>query len=278
MSNVLICQGAYAKIPYYIADDCCNVYCIEELCYYLYHNAYLLDDRFVTEELGKWIESELELAKLGKEVRHLVGKFDALSKLVKLIAEEIGYYEDEEWAALLNEIGKNNKLSVGERRKLRADSFLQAGKYALALDEYGIILKETRVDMVKLRAKVYHNMGVCMAKLFRFEEADFYFEKAFESQANVSSYVSMLCAKKLYLKPSEYLDYLSAHKESYEDSLEVERTCDHLKSEWEYQPAQKFFTELMDLKGQGSAFYDGINSMSDEVKEEYREAVFRNRN
>lgn len=275
--NVLICQGEYAKNPYYIADDCCHIYCIEELCYYLYHNAFLLDDRFVTEELGKWIEKELSLEKLGKEVRRLCQRVDALSKLVTLLSKEIGYYDEKSWQELLGEIGNNNKLSIGERRKIRADSFLEAGRYALAFDEYRVILRETRVDMVALRAKVYHNMGVCMSKLFRFEEASNYFEKAYECQPNVPSYNSMLCAKKLYLKQTEYVDYLANHKEAFEDSLEVERKCELLKLEWNSQPARRFFYEISELKQHGRSYYDGIISMSEELKEEYRDAIFRNK-
>jgi len=243
----------------------------------LYHNAFLLDDRFVTDELGKWIENELGLEKLGREVRRLCQRVDALSKLVALLANEIGYYDEEDWRRLLGEIGNNNKLSIGERRKIRADSFLDAGRYALALDEYGMILRETRVNMVILRSKVYHNMGVCLTKLFRFEEAAECFERAYECQPNVPSYNSMLCAKKLYLKQTEYVDYLANHKEAFEDSLEVERKFELLKLEWKTQPARRFFDEVLELKQHSRSYYDGIISMSEELKEEYRDSIFRNR-
>lgn len=277
MSNVILCQGAYAKTPYYIHDDCCNIYSIEELCYYLYHNAYLLDDRFVTNELAGWIATEISLPELGREIERVSGKRDALSKMVVLLANEIGFYSEEEWKSLLAEIGNGNKLTVEERRKVRADGFLKEGKYALAMDEYGIIIRETRLEQTFLRSLVYHNMGICEAKLFEFERAADYFSKSYETYPSTDSYVCMLSAMKLYMEPQDYLTYLSEHKESYEDSLEVERKCELCKLEWSRQPVYKFFTELESLKSRDTAYYDGIGSLAEEIKEEYRDSMYRNR-
>lgn len=276
MSNVIMTLGAYSKIPYYVSDDCRNLYCIEELCYYLFHNAYLLDDRFVTKELAEWIDGELGLEDIARETIKLVGRPGALTKLVTLLAEKVGFYSEEEWRNLLSDIGVNNRLTVEERRKCRADGFLNAGRYMLACDEYNVVLREIEGDQIKLRAKVYHNLGVCYAKLFMFDKAADSFEKAYDAYANTESYVSMLAAKKLYMSSADYLTYLSEHKESYEDSLEVERKLEILKEKWETQPTKMFIDEISGLKQQGSSFYDGIDSMTDEVKEEYKECSFRN--
>lgn len=277
MSNVLLCLGEYAKTPYYIEEDGRNIYSIEELCYYLYHQAYLMEDGFVKKELGLWITNELNLSAVGTEIAKLSGKTEALSKLVTLLSEQIGYYEKNEWEELLHEIGRNNKLSAKERKKYRADGFVGSKKYIPALDEYESIIRETRVDEIKLRANVYHNMGVCYTKLFDFENAANCFSKSYELIPNNDTYVSMLFAMKFYMKPTDYLDYLSKHKESYEDSLEVERKCELLKIDWKRQPASKFFEEITNLKQQGSAYYDGIISMAREAKEDYRDCVSRKR-
>lgn len=278
MSNVILCQGAYAKTPYYIADDCLYIYSIEELCYYLYHNAYLLDDRIVSSELVDWIDKELELPAVAREIGRVLGKGDALSKLVAILSNNIGYYAEEKWVELLKEIGKNNKYTIEERRKIRADGFMDSGRIALAIEEYETVLRDTPLNETVLRAKVYHNLGVCSAKLFMYERAAEYFEKAYTTYANTDSYVSMLCAMKLYMKPAKYLEYLSEHKETYEDSLDVERRCEVVKLDWSRQPITKFFAEISDMKQQGSAYYDGILSMAEEVKEEYRDNMFRNVN
>lgn len=277
MTNVILCCGTYARTAYYVMDDCLKLYSIEELCYYLYHNAYLLDDRFVTRELGAWIKDELGLSDLGESVTKLAGKADSLTKLVCELKEQIGYYTDEEWDNLCGDIGRNNKMSVEERRKCRADEFLIDGKYVLAMDEYEFLIRDLSYDQVKMRARIYHNMGICACKMFMFERGAGYFEKAYETYANTESYVSMLSAMKLYMNNKEYLEYLSQHKESYEDSLEVENKLEMLKLDWVNQPAKRFLDGISAKKEQSSDFYDGIESLAIEVKEEYREHVFRNR-
>ncbi len=275
MSNVLLCQGRYAENPYYVKDDCKNLYSIEELCYYLYHNAFLLDDGFVEKSLAEWMDSELELKELARKVAVISGRTGALIRLIEILAEQIGYYSEPEWRELLNEVGANNSLSVEERRKCRADAFLQAGRIGMAMNEYEIILRQTRVTETKLRAKVLHNLGVCSARLFMFKQAAGYFEKAYDTYANTESYVDMLTAMKLYMSRQEYLDYLSEHKESYEDSLEVERRVDGCVEEFKTRASSLYLQELG--QKQGKPYYDGIDILTEEVKEKYRESVARGR-
>ena len=44
MSGYILCQTKKAEHPYFITNISMNIYSIEELCYYLYHNLYLADD------------------------------------------------------------------------------------------------------------------------------------------------------------------------------------------------------------------------------------------
>ena len=277
MTNVILCQGAYSKTPYYLKDDCRNVYCIEELCYYLYHNAYLLDDSFVCDELGEWVEKSLMLEKTGKEIKRLCGRYGALSKLIQLLKNDIGFYSDKEWDVLLGNINENIDMSIEQRRKIRADGFLATKKYGLAMDEYEHILQTANIKEVTLRAKVFHNMGVCAANLFMFEKAAGYFERAYDTYANTESYVSMLASMKMYMRSEDYLSYLSSHKESYEDSLEVERKFDRLSDNWQHDPTYLFIKEMEDKKNRGSEFYKEMDALTEEVKSEYRDQVFRGR-
>ena len=51
MSGYILCQTKKAKIPYYIENISTNVYSLEELCYYFYHNLYLVDETILNENL-----------------------------------------------------------------------------------------------------------------------------------------------------------------------------------------------------------------------------------
>lgn len=273
MSNVILCQGTYATTPYFITEACVHIYSIEELCFYIYNNAFLLDDTFVSEKLADWIEHELNLEKVATTIRTVIDKPRALENLARIMNNEIGYYSEDEWSTLIGDIANNSRVSLDARRKVRADGLLNSGRYVKAMEEYEGILCNITDNDERLVAGIYHNLGVCSAKLFLFDKAAVYFEKAYDSYANTESYQEMLWALKLSLQPSKYLDYLSEHKESYEDSLEVERKMEILRMTWGETPAHKYLKELNMLKSEGGSYYDGLESLTDEVKEQYRSSV-----
>ena len=112
MSNVILCLGAYATTPYFVTESCVHLYSIEELCFYIYNNAFLLDDAFVNEKLADWIENEVKLENVAKLVRTIIGKNDALGNLVRVLNNEVGYYSEEEWSTLLGDIANNSRMSL----------------------------------------------------------------------------------------------------------------------------------------------------------------------
>lgn len=270
MSNVLLCQGALAKNPYYVKEACLYLYSVEELCYFVYHYAYILDDSFVSEKLITWIDEELELEKLSNKVSSVCGRKGALGNLVRVLNNEIGYYSEDEWVSLLEDIDSNSKMSLSQRRKIRADGLLKSEKYAQALEEYENLLYEGDIDEPSFVAKIYHNLGVCAAKLFMFEKAADFLEKAYEIYPNTESYVEMLSARKMYMSNVEYVNYVGDIKDNVDDSLEVERQFEILKLSWGEQPAYKYFRELAKQKDEGGSYYASIDKLAQEVKDKYR--------
>ena len=58
MGRVLLCLGRYARNPYFVERAYVNVYSVEELCYCLIRNAYLVDEEIMDENLPDWLERE----------------------------------------------------------------------------------------------------------------------------------------------------------------------------------------------------------------------------
>ena len=69
MSGYILCQTKKAQRPYFIENISMNIYSIEELCYYLYHNLYLADHTVFNEELCNWLRDELELVHLAAKLK-----------------------------------------------------------------------------------------------------------------------------------------------------------------------------------------------------------------
>ena len=54
--RVSVCVGDYAAVPYCIPGLELNVFSMEELCYCIKENAFLLDFSLMNDELIDWIE------------------------------------------------------------------------------------------------------------------------------------------------------------------------------------------------------------------------------
>ena len=112
MSGYILCQVKQAKLPYYIENISTNIYSIEELCFYFYHNIYLLDSTILNEELCFWIRDQLGLKKLAENLyKHLdddemkVGDFilPVFREISYLSLEEVPQIESQQIRQLANE-------------------------------------------------------------------------------------------------------------------------------------------------------------------------------
>ena len=67
MGSLILCHKKRAKRPFEISRVHMRIYTIEELCYYICNNLYLIDYTIVNERLCRWVGDELELPKLAEE-------------------------------------------------------------------------------------------------------------------------------------------------------------------------------------------------------------------
>ena len=64
MGNLILCHDRHAAHPYEISRIHCRIFTIEELCYYLCNNLYLIDYTIMNEPLCTWLEEELGMKEL----------------------------------------------------------------------------------------------------------------------------------------------------------------------------------------------------------------------
>ncbi len=271
MENMILCNGKYAKTPYFLEEENIHLYSIEEVCYYLYKNAFLLQEDFFSDELLAWIKEELDLPEWADTIKKLLEQEKGMLRSIEFLFQITGYYSQREYEKVQNVRQKSNHLTVIERKKIRGDSYCKKQRYEKAILEYEEILEETEECQVKFRAKLYHNIGVCQARLFCYEQAAKAFLDAFHIYPNTESYVQYLLALKLGLNQEQYLDFLAGHPESYEDSLEVENRLKKIDDEWDKMLFHENLQHLMEE--QSESYYSAMEQLLKQAKEDYSRMV-----
>ena len=231
--SIRLCIGEYAKTGYEPERMGIKVYCLEELVFFIKENAFLLDDGFMEDSLGIWLEEECKLQELGEELRKASGKRVSLKSYISMILEYAGFYSKEVHTEIENIIVENSSRSIYEKKKARADALVQKGHYGKAGREYAKLLQMLPDHMTILRGEIYHGCGVCLAKMFYFTLAGEYFLKAHTLTGKIASYHQYLWTKSLSMSEKEYLEFLKEHEEAYEDSVEMEEYLEELKVQWE---------------------------------------------
>lgn len=218
MGSFILCQTQKAEHPFYVENIAVNIYSMEELCYFLYHNLYLIDRTIINEELCAWIGDELKLAQLAAKLKLKVGKFASAEDFLYPIFKEINYLTYEELKELNRRLKKMDEETVLERQKKKGDSLVENGMYVSAIRVYQKLLAQERTEQepVGFTASVYHNLGCAYSYLFQMEKAVECFEKAYLAAPNSESMKTYLLAYRSVRTPIEYesrLEELSADEE-----------------------------------------------------------------
>ena len=226
MGAYILCQAKKAGKPYFIENISTNIYSIEELCYYLYNNLYLVDNTIINEGLCKWLEEELEMESLAAKLRPHLGKFSSAEDILYPVLKEINYLTYEELRSLNVRLAKLDAEPPVVREKQKGDALVENGMYVGAIHVYEKLLEspELKYGESGLKERVYHNLGCVHSYLFQMEKALECFEKAYILGGSKSSLKIYLLAFYSIRTPIEYENKLKELSVSEELRREIQET------------------------------------------------------
>ena len=194
MSGYILCQTKKAQHPYFIENISMNIYSIEELCYYLYHNLYLADHTVFNEELCNWLRDELELV-------HLAAKLKRFNSRIVTYGKE--------------------KATVRQKRK--GDALTENGMYVNAIRVYQKLLE--REDLSEQRkgfaASVRYNLGCAYSYLFQMEKAQECFLEAYREAHSKDALKAYIIAYSSVHDKTDYEELKKDIKEEIRQSLKA---------------------------------------------------------
>ncbi len=202
-----LCSVQRAEHPYFIESIATRIYSIEELCWFLHHNLYLIDSSVTSEALMIWVRDELGLKNLARKMADALERPDHdASYFILPIFQEIGYLPAQELRKLREELTRVQIQPEEHRMKTQADYLQKSGRFTASILLYRRIIEnrtEGRLGAVFI-SSVWNNLGCAYARQFRFREAaDAFMQgwKAMQSRELLRRYVSCL---PLFMSHEEY--------------------------------------------------------------------------
>lgn len=280
MSRIILGTGTYAETPYYVEKFYVNLYSVEELCYLFVEKAELLDQDVMQRELVQWLDEQCGLSQLAHTLYSLLNQNGSTVAFVGTILEYVNLYPEDIVSQTEQIIKSNEGLNPYERGKVKADYMLQNRKYYMALRQYHSLLTQIPETDRLLRSRVLHNMGVACAKMFMFRQAADRFMQAYETDADEESLELYLASLRMHYEDKDYVAYIAEHPEYHDASLKVERRMERSYGQFEGTDENRMLFTLQVLKEEGNGtagndvqYYQEIEKLTTQLKEEYREYV-----
>lgn len=279
--RISVCVGNYAKTPYCIPSLDINVYCMEELCYCMKENAFLLDMSLLDDGLTDWIERECGLKELAGALHSMVHKKGSLSSFAVMILEYVGFYDGETIREVEQVLKRGAGLSGIEKRKSQIDYLVRKKKYADAIYGYDRLLKiweeqersGEAMPAASCLAAIIHNKGVAFAGLMQYDMAADFFLLAYERDKREEYYIDYLAAKRMRLSEKEYVAFAAGSPEKYQHTLELEKKLEKFSDEWELQPEylQLYNRRERRTGGDAKRYYEESERLVQLLKDNYRD-------
>lgn len=275
MGRILLSTGRYAGTPYHMKSIGIHIYSVEELCYLLSTNPFLIDTDIMDKELVQWLDEECGLTELCHQLLTLFRRGSQPSIFANTILDYVNSIPKEDRKKMEEVLQSSAGLNDFERHKKQGDYLIKNGRYKLALTEYERLLSELPEEEKEISSLVYHNMGVAYSRLFQFESAAKYFGRAYERSGREESGIAYLTALRRQMSEGDYITFIGNNGQYYELSLKVEKLLKAAGEQFEATRESRMLTALSIYKEEGNtvSYYEEIDKIISDLKKQYRECV-----
>ncbi|MSS63510.1 hypothetical protein [Velocimicrobium porci] len=274
MGKLILCHDSYAKEPFLFKQTNTKVYTIEEMCYYIYNNIYTITEELFDSTLYQWLEEQLDMNHLREKLLKVQREEHSLKDLIVIMLCSCDYFNEQEIRSLVETMDGLEKLSMQERKKLKADNLLFVQNYGRALEEYESMLKteNARCLTTEEYGDILHNIAVIHTRFHSYLEAAVLFKEAYSRNQKKESLEQYLYALKL-AGNEKLLEEEITHFDVDETwLLEMEKNIKELKVKVEDTKEYQTVHKLPELKLEGlvNEYYGKIDQLLNEWKKEYR--------
>ena len=269
MGELILCHHSIAANPYYMDELSLNIYSLEEMSYYISHNVYLLNAGFMSNELCRWIGSELSMKELSETLYRMIEENMPLHVFVGHLLSACGYLSTSEIRNTVAVIETFENKSEAECAKMRADRLMEKERVVDAIYEYEELIDGELSMSDELKGQIWHNLGTAFARLFFFDEAADCYEEAYRFGHKSASLKSLLYAL-ICAGDDEELSRIKVRYQIPDDMAEnIKATAKRVSQSEEITG---FSERLRNLRGGNSSqdeYHEQLSRIVDEWKDEY---------
>lgn len=277
MGKLIQCSSGIAKEPYHFRLTKTNVYSMEEVCYYIRHNIYMMQEEVFDREFIHWIRRELHMDKTADKLERLIDDNRNMKDIVVTICCSCDYYEEDEIRELIRIIDETEHLPGYARKKYKGDNYLRCQSYEKAIEEYEKVFESD--EILQAEAAVYgdlfHNMGVAYVNMGEFHKASELFLKAYEKNNREESLAQCMYALRMCKDVGTYkklLNDLEVTQESQSKwEKEYQRAVEHASHSREVKQIEKL--RGLVRSGNIEEYYEKVHGYIGMWKEEYRKQI-----
>lgn len=222
MGSLILCHDQHAAHPYEITRIHCKIFTMEELCYYLCNNLYLIDYTIMNEQLCGWLEEDIGKRELADQLRDVIRMRGSVEKFVLTILKSSGIYKEAEMIRIQNVLERLKNQKDIERQKYKGDNLLESGEVEEAILVYQAILNEGVDENTdpKFYGKIYASLGSAYGRMFLYQQAARMYDRAYQ-----------ICEDPKLLKPYLYASYKYMSMEEYHILLTKNDTYAEINTE-----------------------------------------------
>lgn len=277
MGKLILCSGTVATEPFHLKLTNTKVYSIEELCYYIYHNIYIISEELFDETMVDWLKEQVKMEDISVKLKTMIENHNSLKDIVVSILCSADYYDEEEIQKLIVIMDEIENLVPVARNKIKADNYLKYKNYSRAKKEYEKMLnqKEAIALTTEEYGNIQHNLAIAYIHTASYKEAALQFKEAYSRNHNEESLKQYLFALKLGRFEEELSNEVVNYQVSDDLFSEYKNELDALLEEAEHLPLFKKIERLSEMKKEGKVadYYNKIGQLITTWEDNYKKEV-----
>lgn len=276
MGKLILCSSVIAKHPYCFPMTKTKVYSIEEVCYYIRNNIYMMQEEVFDRGFADWIRRELGMEETADKLDRMREDHNNLKDIVVTLCCSCDYYTESEINELIAIMDQTQNVPMRGRQKIKADTYLKSGSLERARQEYERILKSP--DMLNAQsgeyADLYYRLGTAAAGMGEYRQAAGAFQKSYEYVNDQKALESCLYCFKLSGQTEEYQKHIQELGVTREQQTFMEAQYEEALRQSVDSRECRMVRRIRRMKEQGDDSYRKLASeMVFQWKDEYRKSM-----